>query len=387
MAAEPASTRPRRTRSSMFGLEAVTASSSASSSSRAADTSTATKAGAKRKTRDSDAVHASANKLESLLTSSKSKLTTMDISDILNYENFVSLSPEAQQELCLLLPPTAFKTYHPELSPSHPAAVRARSANVASSSNAVDAPVEKSPATLNPNVFSSSGVLAAATTFQDHLYSSWLTATAQAKVENFKRGIQDGSLHSQWKDEAWNEEAGSQKQRKNMVPNDLASLAKRSIIKEGDVLVYKRTLGLTGLTIEKDILVQSIDPKSHALNLLLQPKLTKSLPSQLLVVGAPDPTPPTLTMEGIFSTTELEDAILEVDGRITRAEVWATMHPPSSSSSADIDVQMYAHSVRCAKSVTVWRWEEEMMHDLDMQMMLPRGGRQLLATVYFLRNT
>ena len=77
----------------------------------------------------------------------------------------------------------------------------------------VDSPSEKTPATLNQNVFTSSAFLAAATTFQDHLFSSWMTATSQAQVEKFKQGIQDGTLHAEWKDDAWNEEAVPQKFR------------------------------------------------------------------------------------------------------------------------------------------------------------------------------
>lgn len=43
--------------------------------------------------------------------------------------------------------------------------------------------------------------------------------------------------------------------------NDLVSLAKRSLIKEGDILVYKRTFRPPGCTIEKDLLVRSPLPQ------------------------------------------------------------------------------------------------------------------------------
>ncbi|KAH8105481.1 hypothetical protein BXZ70DRAFT_921031 [Cristinia sonorae] len=349
-----ASSRPRRTTS------ATTEASSSSS------------AGSKRKARDNDG--ASSTKLDYLLTNSKSKLTTMDITDVLNYENFVNLSEESQVALCRLMPPTAFSTFSRSLPPLHPGYARGTSPMDVDTSNA------NSPATLNPNFFSSPAFLAAANTFQDHLYSSWMTTTAIAQVNKFKQGIQDGSLHAQWKDEAWNDEAQPSKQAGFSASNDIANLAKRSLIKEGDILVYKRTLQPFGVEIEKDLLVRSIDSKTNSLDLLLRPGTTKSLPSDQLVIGAPDPTPPTLTMEGILSSTELEEAVLEVDGRVTLADFYRT-----TANTKDAD-RRGIQSLRAAKAITVWRWQEEMMNDFEMQMALERGGRELLTTVYFLRN-
>ena len=135
------------------------------------------------------------------------------LQDVLNYENFVTLSQEAQESLCLLLPPTAFSSYRPELPSSHPAIFDRDASNVSDASNAMDVDSERTPANLNPNTFTSSAFLAAATTYQDHIYSSWMTATSEAQLAKFKQGIQDGSLHAEWKDDAWDEEASPQKQR------------------------------------------------------------------------------------------------------------------------------------------------------------------------------
>lgn len=87
-------------------------------------------------------------------------------------------------------------------------------------------------------------------------------------------------------------------------------------------------------------------------------------------------------MEGIFGTDDLENALLEVDGRVTRADVHAVVE----SLSSDPAVSASLHSTRSAKAITVWRWQEETMQDLEVQIIQPRGGRERIATVYFLRN-
>lgn len=303
--------------------------------------------------------------------------------DVVNYENFVSLSQESQEALCILLPPTAFASFRPALPISHPA-TRAHTplANTSSKPQALDITHDSTRAALNANVFSSSAFIAASTTFQDHLFSGWKSAPKRAKVDAFRERIQDGSTHAEWKDDAWNAEAMPQKQRTNFSQDDLANLAKRALIREGDLLVYKRTFNPPGVTVEKDLLVHSINPKSQAIDLLLQPGLTVSLPPDLLVIGASEPTPPTLTMEGVFSSLELEDGILEVAGQVTKADVYAVVQ----SASTDPESSASVYSTRSAKAVSVWRWPEEVMHDQAAQMMQARGGRELVASVYFMRN-
>ncbi|THH32664.1 hypothetical protein EUX98_g1486 [Antrodiella citrinella] len=278
----------------------------------------------------------------------------------------------------------------------------ASGSNDASDAMDVDASTfVQQPATLNANVFTSSAFTAASVTFQDHLFSGWKTAPTLAKLEKFNERVQEGSDHAEWKDEAWDAEALPQKQRTNFSFDDLAHLAKRSLVREGDLLAYKRTFSPPGITVEKDLLasrmtsgvacyaltrssqVRSIDRKSHALDLLLQPGLTKSLPLDLMVIGAPDPTPPTLTMEGVLSSVDLEDGILEVVGQITKADIYTVV----KSAAKDPEISASVYSTRSAKAVSVWRWPEEVTHDQAQQMIRPRGGRELLASVYFMRNT
>lgn len=246
--------------------------------------------------------------------------------------------------------------------------------------------VPKSPSTLDPMLFSSSFFQSAALTFQDHLHSSWLSPKAKEKMENFDAGLQDGSLHAEWKDDAWNQDNLPPKRgSRNSVDTDLVALAKRSLLQEGDIIAYKRTFPIPGITVEKDLLVRSINSTSHSLSLLLQPAIGRPLPTQLLVVAPPNPEPPTLSMDDIMGTLELEDGILDVDGRVSRTDRHAmTMSLGAGHGifgSSDIRA-----SIRTAKSFSVWRWREEMLNDFEMQMIQDRGGRELLGTISYLRS-
>lgn len=57
--------------------------------------------------------------------------------------------------------------------------------------------------TLDPSLFTDPHFLAAAHTFQDHMYTGWMTESHLEKVQKFERGILDGTLHAPWKDEVW----------------------------------------------------------------------------------------------------------------------------------------------------------------------------------------
>lgn len=120
--------------------------------------------------------------------------------NVLNYENFLRLSEEAQETLCALLPPTAFNNYLPSLDPSHPAMLRRKE-----SKTDVDQLVgtDPLPATLDPSFFNNPFFLSGAKTFQDHVFSSWLTKTARELVLQYEQGVRDGNLHAEWKDEEW----------------------------------------------------------------------------------------------------------------------------------------------------------------------------------------
>ena len=66
-----------------------------------------------------------------------------------------------------------------------------------------DSALLRTPATLDPAVFTSPFFLSAAHTFQDHLLSGWFGKKAEADLAMFLKGASDGTLSAEWKDEVW----------------------------------------------------------------------------------------------------------------------------------------------------------------------------------------
>lgn len=114
------------------------------------------------------------------------------------FDAWLSLSPESRAELVKLLPPTAFSTFIPTIDPAHPSVVGGDPMDICSLS-------EQVPETLDPMFFSNSHFLAALRTFQDHLHSGWLTEDHRTKTNEYRAGIEDGTLHAAWKDDAWSQ--------------------------------------------------------------------------------------------------------------------------------------------------------------------------------------
>ncbi|RDX40627.1 hypothetical protein OH76DRAFT_1450598 [Lentinus brumalis] len=304
--------------------------------------------------------------LEYLLTNAKSELTKVDISNVLNYNNFLELSEESQLRLCSLLPPTAFSTFRPSVCPTHP--------DFQSQPQFADEmDVDQTPATLDPTIFTSPFFLSAAHTWQDHLFSAWLGTKAAADLETFNKGAQDGTLHAPWKDETWDQNHRPIQNPKKKHPPvlDLTVLAKQGLIQEGDVIVYKRTFPAQNLTVEKDLLVDSINPTSHTINLLLSSGTKPSLHPSLLAAGSHDVDGMVLSMDGIADPVALERGVLDVDGRV------------SSSSKYEQDNMI---AVRAWKAFTLWRWRDEMRNQVDAQLLQERGARERVATLFYLRG-
>jgi hypothetical protein len=101
------------------------------------------------------------------------------------------LSPDSQSRLAALLPPTAFSSFQPSIGSDHPAAT-----------DLINVEFNVS-GTVDPSLFTDSHFLAAAHTFQDHLFSDWLSDAHAEKVKKYEEGIRDGSLAAPWKDEVW----------------------------------------------------------------------------------------------------------------------------------------------------------------------------------------
>jgi len=125
------------------------------------------------------------------------------------FDTWLTLPPESRAELVKLLPPTAFSTFIPRIDPGHPSVVGGDPMDIDSLS-------EQVTETLDPMFFSDSHFLAALRTFQDHLHNGWFTEDHRTKISKYRVGIEDGTLHATWKDEAWN---------RNLVEEDAAATA------------------------------------------------------------------------------------------------------------------------------------------------------------------
>ncbi|KAJ7824510.1 Asx homology domain-containing protein, partial [Mycena olivaceomarginata] len=221
----------------------------------------------------------------------KSCLTKMNISDLINANSWHMLSPDSQSRLAALLPPTAFSSFQPSIRSDHLAATDSMN---------VDFNVS---CTIDPSLFTDSHFLADVYTFQDHLFSDWLSDAHAKKVKKYEEGIRDGSLAAPWKDEVWgrnNEEpithsspmcAGAPSEATEL---KLVDLAKSSVLRQGNILAYKWHFTNLGILIEKDVIIKKVDACTHSLTVLLEPGTTRDLPAK-----APSP-PPTLTVTCSF---------------------------------------------------------------------------------------
>jgi Asx homology domain len=104
------------------------------------------------------------------------------------------LSSESQVALTALLPTTAFHGFQSSMQQGHPSAT---------DQMAVDQPVGPPSGMLDTSVFTDPHFLAAARTFQDHIYSNWMSDAHREKVKRFQASIRDGTLAAAWKDDLW----------------------------------------------------------------------------------------------------------------------------------------------------------------------------------------
>lgn len=140
----------------------------------------------------------------------------------------------------------------------------------------------------------------------------------------------------------------------------------------------------------------SVHPGSNAVSFILQPGSTSALPQDQLTIQRPQPKPPTLAIEGIMGTSELEETILDVDGRVSRVERHAhfTAELGSDTSTSvtispqfTLEAATVVRACRTAKCFRIWRWSEEMRNDVRAQLLQDRGGREIMGTAFYLRCT
>ena len=135
------------------------------------------------------------------------------------FNTWMSLSLESQEELTKLLPSTAFTTFIPRIDPAHPSMAGSDPIDIDSLS-------ERVPEALDPMFFSDSHFLAALRTFQDHLHSGWLTEDHKTRINKYRAGIEDGTLHAGWKDEAWSQSQAEE----NVTTSKSGSISQRFIL-------------------------------------------------------------------------------------------------------------------------------------------------------------
>ena len=74
---------------------------------------------------------------------------------------------------------------------------------------AIDVPNEfRCADTMDPSIFTDPYFLAAAHTFQDHIFTGWMSDAHIEKRAKFEVGVVDGSMHAPWKDEVWLKDHG-----------------------------------------------------------------------------------------------------------------------------------------------------------------------------------
>ncbi|KDQ48983.1 hypothetical protein JAAARDRAFT_201249 [Jaapia argillacea MUCL 33604] len=137
----------------------------------------------------------------------KSDLTTIDICTILNASTWGAPSPEARGSLCALLPPTAFANFQLSVDPAYPSELtQADKMEVDGDESQTQDTSLPLTELFDPSTFTDPHFLAAAHTFQDHIFSGWMTDAHKEAVTKYEQGIIDGSLHAAWKDEVWKRE-------------------------------------------------------------------------------------------------------------------------------------------------------------------------------------
>ena len=97
-----------------------------------------------------------------------------------------------------------------------------------------------------------------------------------------------------------------------------------------------------------------------------------------------------LSIEDIADPVALERGALDVDGRVSYSDKYeddAASCPVTQTQSGGVpDELRNSIAVRAWKSFTVWRWREEMLSQMEMQIVQERGGRERVATLFYLRG-
>ncbi|KAF9445790.1 hypothetical protein P691DRAFT_805210 [Macrolepiota fuliginosa MF-IS2] len=284
------------------------------------------------------------------------------------------LSNESREALVALLPSTAFVDNLPGTErrgqswPSH---------------DAMGA-LDSSERTLNLNFFSDPHFLDAAHTFQDHLFSGWFTTAHSAKLKKYLDGIRDGTLAAPWKDEVWERENprptapvdpvdtsvsaavpvfGTKAKSRAGASADLklSDLVKDGVLRAGDIIAYKRNFSILGVVVEKDTIIQSTDPLTHTLTVLLPNGTNNVLPSALTCHNPDNPGSEVVSVT-ISTPQMLETTILDLDGQVKKNQ------RPNGNA---------------WKCFTIWRWRDGYVPNDTIDQ---RGSREIHGTLFYIRG-
>ncbi|KAJ3577001.1 hypothetical protein NP233_g51 [Leucocoprinus birnbaumii] len=307
--------------------------------------------------------------LHNILESPKSILTTTDISELINAKNWNLLPENSQRALIALLPSTAF-----DIAPD------------ARDSGPDGMVLDSSPSSrqLNLNIFHDTHFLGAAHTLQDHIFSGWFTPSHQSKLVAYLDGLRSGTLAAPWKDEVWEREnprpavasanpAGSHSSgaasfsRTNANAGasadlKLPDLVKDGVLRVGDIVAYKRNFSQIGLTVQKDTMIQSIDPLKHTLTVLMPKNAIQSLGPSLTCLNPDDQGSEAIAVT-ISTPQMLETFILDTDGRVKKSQ------RPNGNA---------------WKCFTVYRWRKGSTVDSTADQ---RGGRDIHGSLFYLRGS
>ena len=135
--------------------------------------------------------------------------------------------------------------------------------------------------------------------------------------------------------------------------------------------------------------VDKINPSTHMPSFLLASGTETALPASLLA-GVSDTDTKILAIDDLADPIALERGVLDVDGRVSYAEKaaleLATLPSSNATRTAESDEALRnAIAVRAWKAFRVWRTREGDLDELQ-GFGLERGGRERLATLFYLRG-
>ncbi|KAF8578524.1 hypothetical protein K439DRAFT_1638738 [Ramaria rubella] len=338
----------------------------------------------KRKAQKIKESHDVPTSLDFLLTNPKSPLVTLDLSTLINENTWGALSQESRDLLSTMLPPNPSPFFQPSLNREHPANRQLAEIGTELKTDSFDIDIDAMAFTSEPQpcFFADPFFEAGAKTFQDHLYSGWLTPAHRALVREYTEKAQMGELHAPWKDQVWAEEhpvVGG-------TPLDievageaslitLAGLAKHSVIRLGDVLSYRRHFAQLNRTVTKDVLIESFQTGKYSLTGLVAPSTQTYLPPSLLEhpesvkKSSEDAPERVLRLLAILNPSQLENALLDTDATVPKAK---------------------RPNANAWKSIGVWRWREDQIPDPSAYAVdseeAKKGYREYHGTLFYLRG-